>query len=113
MHTAVGAAVCPARFSAAAAADVLVQRDARRRWGELDRHEHLCRPTRADAASTARAAGAPLTDAASAGPSPAGWLRTASAFAAAALAATTGDSAASVSAATVHPDVLVQRHTCR
>ena len=49
------ASIC-ATFAAAAAADVLVQRDAGGRWRGLERHHHLRRPARADAAAALAAA---------------------------------------------------------
>ena len=55
-----------ATVASAAAADVLIQRDACGRWQQLQRHNHLHRPSRADAAAATLAAGAAISAAAAA-----------------------------------------------
>ena len=78
------ASIC-ATFAAAAAADVLVQRDAGGRWRGLERHHHLRRPARADAAAAPCAANitsAPIALVAASGARAAGRLLSAPADAA-------------------------------
>ena len=60
--------------SAADSTDVPVRSDARGRWRQQQRHKHLHRPQRADAAAAALAASTTLFAAATSGARAAGWL---------------------------------------
>ena len=80
MPAAVGAA--RAATAVAAAANVLLQRDAQQRWQRHQRHEHVHRPACANAAATAHAADVPVASRAAAssiGSRAARWLLAAAA----------------------------------